>query len=55
MGIMLDSTDRVMKNQKIAKEISRDFLNIQTPKMTIDTRNRREKKVGDAKRVRETG
>jgi len=52
---MLDSTDRVMKNQKIPKEISRDFLNIQTAKMTTDTRKRKEKNVGNAKRVREMG
>ena len=55
MGMILDSTDRVIKNQNIPKEMRRDFLNIHTPKITVDTKKRKEKMVGNSKSVCEIG
>jgi hypothetical protein len=49
--MMLDSTERVIKNQKMPKEMRRNFLKIQTPTITSITRKRKERKVGNAKRL----
>jgi hypothetical protein len=55
IGIILDSTDRVKKNQIIPKEISRYLRKSNIPATKIPARDNRPKNVCHSKRVWETG
>ena len=53
IGIMLDSTERVRKNQKIPKDISLYFLYRRIPEIKISIRNNMLKKVLSSNRCLE--
>ena len=55
MGITLDSTESVRKNQIMPKEMGRNFLNRMTAKTRSETTRRKEKKVGNSKKCRAIG
>jgi hypothetical protein len=50
MGIMLEVTDNVIKNQNMPKDINLERLKIQTANATIVINPTKEKKVGNSKR-----